>query len=167
MGENQGSIARSGGLCGGTAKDNRLFVYAADALLADKAYDADERVLKRLEAQQCEPAPRQKNQFSNQKMKHKSFTNTIVVVDASLENYQQLIDGIRPGAKSFLLDLRSDGIKQISELLQQHKETEVLHLLSHGSPGCLYLGNSQLSLDTHQYQRKLPSQYCRGDFRNY
>ncbi len=91
------------------------------------------------------PAPQ--NQFSNQKMKHKSFTNTIVVVDASLENYQQLIDGIRPGAKSFLLDLRSDGIEQISELLRQHKETEVLHLLSHGSPGCLYLGNSQLSLD--------------------
>ncbi len=81
-------------------------------------------------------------------MKHKSFTNTIVVVDASLENYQQLIDGIRPGAKSFLLDLRSDGIKQIGELLRQHRETEVLHLLSHGSPGCLYLGNSQLSLDT-------------------
>ncbi len=29
----------------------------ADALLADKASDADERVLKRLEAQQCEPHP--------------------------------------------------------------------------------------------------------------
>ncbi len=80
-------------------------------------------------------------------MKHNTNANTMVVVDASLENYQQLIDGIRPGAKSFLLDLRSDGIKQIGELLQQHKETEVLHLLSHGSPGCLYLGNSQLSLD--------------------
>ncbi len=72
----------------------------------------------------------------------------MVVVDASLENYQQLIDGIRPGAKSFFLDLRSDGIEQIGELLRQHQETEVLHLLSHGSPGCLYLGNSQLSLDT-------------------
>ncbi len=81
-------------------------------------------------------------------MKHNTNANTMVVVDASLENYQQLIDGIRPGAKSFLLDLRSDGIQQISELLRQHQETEVLHLLSHGSPGCLYLGNSQLSLDT-------------------
>ncbi len=28
-------------------------------------------------------------------MKHKSFTNSMVVVDASLENYQQLIDSIR------------------------------------------------------------------------
>ncbi len=80
-------------------------------------------------------------------MKHNTNANTMVVVDASLENYQQLIDGIRPGAKSFLLDLRSDGIKQIGELLRQHQETEVLHLLSHGSPGCLYLENSQLSLD--------------------
>ncbi len=81
-------------------------------------------------------------------MKHNTNANTMVVVDASLENYQQLIDGIRPGAKSFLLDPQSDGIEQIGELLRQHQETEVLHLLSHGSPGCLYLGNSQLSLDT-------------------
>ncbi len=72
----------------------------------------------------------------------------MVVVDASLENYQQLIDGIRPQAKPFLLDPQSDGIEQIGEQLLQHRETEVLHLLSHGSPGCLYLGNSQLSLDT-------------------
>ncbi len=51
-------------------------------------------------------------------MKHNTNANTMVLVDASLENYQQLIDGIRPGAKSFLLDLRSDGIKQIGELLR-------------------------------------------------
>ncbi len=72
----------------------------------------------------------------------------MVVVDPSLENYQQLIDGLQPGTKPFLLDLQSDGIEQIGEQLLQHRETEVLHLLSHGSPGCLYLGNSQLSLDT-------------------
>ncbi len=81
-------------------------------------------------------------------MKHNTNANTMVVVDPSLENYQQLIDGLQPGAKPFLLDPQSDGIEQIGEQLLQHRETEVLHLLSHGSPGCLYLGNSQLSLDT-------------------
>ncbi len=48
---------------GSTPTDVLLDNIKADALLADKAYDADERVLKRLEAQQCEPAPRQKNEF--------------------------------------------------------------------------------------------------------
>jgi len=75
--------------------------------------------------------------------------NTIVVIiDTGVENYQQLIDGVEPEAKTFLLDQTSDGIEQISQVLQLHPETNALHIISHGSPGCLYLGNGQLSLDT-------------------
>ncbi|MBC6474783.1 MAG: DUF4347 domain-containing protein, partial [Hormoscilla sp. GM102CHS1] len=75
--------------------------------------------------------------------------NTIVVIiDTGVENYQQLIDGVEPEAKTFLLDQTSDGIEQISQVLQLHPETNALHIISHGSPDCLYLGNGQLSLDT-------------------
>ncbi|MDE5083420.1 MAG: FG-GAP-like repeat-containing protein, partial [Trichodesmium sp. St18_bin1] len=48
----------------------------------------------------------------------------------------------------FLLGGDTDGIQQIGDILQKHPETDTLHIISHGSPGCLYLGNSQLSLDT-------------------
>ena len=78
----------------------------------------------------------------------KPNTKSIVIIDASVENYQQLFNGVVPGVKPFLLGGDTDGIQQIGDILQKHPETDTLHIISHGSPGCLYLGNSQLSLDT-------------------
>ncbi|MCH2048292.1 MAG: DUF4347 domain-containing protein, partial [Trichodesmium sp. ALOHA_ZT_67] len=75
-------------------------------------------------------------------------TKSIVIIDASVENYQQLLKGVVPGVKPFLLGGDTDGIQQIGDILQKNPETDTLHIISHGSPGCLYLGNSQLSLDT-------------------
>ena len=73
---------------------------------------------------------------------------TIVFIDAGVENSQQLIEGVIPSAEVFVLDKTADGIEQISQVLQQRRNIDAVHIISHGSPGCLYLGNSQLSLDT-------------------
>jgi hypothetical protein len=40
-----------------------------------------------------------------------------------------------------------DGIEQITEFFRHHTQISTVHIVSHGSPGCLYLGNSQLNLD--------------------
>ncbi|MDE5115918.1 MAG: DUF4347 domain-containing protein, partial [Trichodesmium sp. St2_bin2_1] len=84
--------------------------------------------------------------WSNNKIKPN--TKSIVIIDASVENYQQLLNGVVPRVKPFLLSGNTDGVQQIADILQKHPETDTLHIISHGSPGCLYLGNSQLSLDT-------------------
>ena len=55
----------------------------ADALLADKAYDADERVLKRLEAQQCEPVIPPK---SNRK-EQRNYDNYLYKARHKIENF--------------------------------------------------------------------------------
>ncbi|HEY9833129.1 MAG TPA: DUF4347 domain-containing protein [Stenomitos sp.] len=73
---------------------------------------------------------------------------TVVFVDAGVENYQQLVNGVISKAEVFVLDAAADGIKQISQVLQQRQDAGAVHLVSHGAPGCLYLGNTQLSLDT-------------------
>ncbi|MEQ8467477.1 DUF4347 domain-containing protein [Coleofasciculus sp. E1-EBD-02] len=73
---------------------------------------------------------------------------TVVFVDAGVDNYQQLVDGVIPSAEVFVLDREADGIEQISQVLQQRQDVGAVHIVSHGAPGCLYLGNSQLSLDT-------------------
>ena len=78
---------------------------------------------------------------------HPKF-HTAAFIDAGLENYSQLIEGILPDVRSFLLDPTADGLLQIHRVLQEHPELKTIHIISHGSPGCLYLGNSQLSLDT-------------------
>ena len=81
---------------------------------------------------------------------------TIVFIDASLSDYHTLQAGIIEGVKSVIIAPNQDGIEQISQILQQHPHTTTIHILSHGSPGCLYLGNSQLNLtNIHNYNQQL------------
>ncbi|MEI3650108.1 MAG: DUF4347 domain-containing protein [Dolichospermum lemmermannii FEM_B0920] len=81
---------------------------------------------------------------------------TIVFIDASLSDYQTLQAGIIEGVKSVIISPNQDGIEQISQILQQHPHITTIHILSHGAPGCLYLGNSQLNLtNIHNYTQQL------------
>lgn len=73
--------------------------------------------------------------------------NTIAFIDSGVASYATLARSIKAQTKVVILDSQGDGVKQITQALQQENYQEV-HLISHGSPGCLDLGNSQLSLDT-------------------
>ncbi|MGL6339301.1 MAG: DUF4347 domain-containing protein [Waterburya sp.] len=82
---------------------------------------------------------------------------TIVFIDSQIDNYELLIAGMQPETQVVLLDANINGIVKITDTLQQAQYTAV-HLITHGSPGCLYLGNSQLNLDTiSNYQQELQS----------
>lgn len=90
-----------------------------------------------------------------------SSQTLFVVIDPSVENYQALVDGIVEGANVFVLDADRDGIEQITHLLRRDAQLSTplsrsLHIISHGAPGTLYLGNSELSLHTlHRYAEEL------------
>ncbi len=71
----------------------------------------------------------------------------LVVIDSQLEDYQSLAASVVPGAKILILDPDEDGIKQITHSLHGLPPVSSLHIVSHGSPGCVYLGSTQLSLD--------------------
>lgn len=79
-------------------------------------------------------------------------TRYVLVIDSQVDNYEQLVAGIHPEFDIFLLNSCCDGIEQITQILQSLKPTVQnhlsLHIVSHGSPGTLYLGNSELSLHT-------------------
>ncbi|MGP1383491.1 MAG: cadherin-like domain-containing protein [Thainema sp.] len=81
-----------------------------------------------------------------------SLSRQILIIDTHVNDHQFLIANASPEFDIFVLDPGRDGIIQITEILQSLKLQLIncfsLHLVSHGSPGCLYLGNSQLSLDT-------------------
>ncbi len=72
---------------------------------------------------------------------------TIVFIDSSVSDYQTLQTGVVEGVETVILSRNQDGIEQISQILQQHPQITTIHIVSHGSPGCLYLGNGQLNLD--------------------
>jgi hypothetical protein len=72
---------------------------------------------------------------------------TVVFVDAGVENYQQLVDGVIPTAEVFVLDAAADGIEQISQILQQRQDVDAVHIVSHGAPGQIFVGRSSIALD--------------------
>jgi hypothetical protein len=74
-----------------------------------------------------------------------------VFIDRSIQDYQNLLASVKPGYRTVLLESDHDGIVQISEVLQKSREVGEVHLVAHGSPGCLYLGNTRLDL-THLEQ---------------
>lgn len=78
------------------------------------------------------------------------------IIDPGVDNYQDLVAGVIPGSEVIVLDSNRDGVAQITEAVQGRSDIAEIHIVSHGSPGCLYLGNSQLSLDTlNRYAQQL------------
>jgi len=76
------------------------------------------------------------------------FPSTLVVVDPNVQDLQLLVKDILPRARVLLLDKERDGIEQVTQALTQFSTLEQLHILSHGSPGNVFLGSSQLNLKT-------------------
>ncbi|OBQ16853.1 DUF4347 domain-containing protein [Anabaena sp. AL93] len=92
--------------------------------------------------------------FSNSFLRQTA--TTIVFIDASVSDYQTLQTGVVEGVETVILSPNQDGIEQISQVLQQHPHITTIHIVSHGAPGCLYLGNSQLNLtNIHNYTQQL------------
>ena len=75
----------------------------------------------------------------------------LLILDAGVESLQQLINGIRPDVDWVVLNANQDGIEQITHILANYREITTLHIVSHGAPGCLFLGNTQLNLETLEY----------------
>ena len=62
----------------------------------------------------------------------------MVIVDTSVENYQQLVDDLLNNNQEnreievVLLDADSDGVEQVSQILAKYNELDAVHLVSHG-----------------------------------
>lgn len=73
---------------------------------------------------------------------------SLVIIDTSVSHYQQLIQGVLSDIDVLLLEPNQDGIEQITAALRDRSDLQTLHLVAHGTSGCLQLGNSQFSLQT-------------------
>ncbi|MDY6937558.1 MAG: cadherin-like domain-containing protein [Cyanobacteriota bacterium] len=77
-----------------------------------------------------------------------STQTAIAFIDRHVRDYQSLVSGTLERVRIVLLDRHRSGIEQIAETLSQNDGFREIHIISHGAPGCLYLGNSQLNLET-------------------
>ena len=71
---------------------------------------------------------------------------TVVFIAPSVTDHETLRTGVVEGVEAIALSPNQDSIEQITEFLQQHPHISTIHIVAHGAPGCLQLGNSQLNL---------------------
>ncbi|MBI2353743.1 MAG: DUF4347 domain-containing protein, partial [Deltaproteobacteria bacterium] len=72
----------------------------------------------------------------------------VAFVDARVPDIQTLLAGIKPGVKIFVLDPDRDGVTQVTQALRDAGKVSAIHIVSHGAPGDLFLGATELNSDT-------------------
>lgn len=94
-------------------------------------------------------------------------TRTLVVFDARVTDRSALVKAITPGAELLVLDSHQNGIQQITDFLFARFLAKggwgdlALHIVAQSAPGVLFLGNSELSLDTvDTYAQQLATWVC-------
>ncbi len=73
-----------------------------------------------------------------------NLESTLVVIDARVEAIDQLIQGVQPGARVLRLDPTEAAWAQMTQALAE-KPVQQLHVIAHGQPGWLQLGDRGLS----------------------
>ena len=85
--------------------------------------------------------------------------SAIAFIDTKVENYQSLIAGVTPGTEVVVLDANRDAIDQITDILALRTNIDSIHIISHGAPGSLQLGEVRFSLDDIEGDRNSLQQW--------
>ncbi|MEG4494259.1 FG-GAP-like repeat-containing protein, partial [Microcoleus sp. D3_18_C4] len=80
----------------------------------------------------------------------------IVILDPTIPDSHHIASGIKPGTATYILESQPDAVEQITTILARHTNIAALHIITHGSPGNLYLGTTELnSSNIHNYTQQL------------
>ncbi|MEM9136170.1 MAG: DUF4347 domain-containing protein, partial [Cyanobacteria bacterium P01_F01_bin.42] len=83
---------------------------------------------------------------------------TLVVVDAGVDDLSVLLGDLAAETDVLVLNAHQDGVEQITQALKQRHRLSTLHLVSHGSAGCLNLGQTTLgSSNLGHYKQQIES----------
>ncbi|MEM7047029.1 MAG: DUF4347 domain-containing protein, partial [Pseudomonadota bacterium] len=75
-------------------------------------------------------------------------TREVVIISGRLPNAPAIVKALGPDVEALVLDPDQDGVRQIADFLKNQNDIDVLHVLSHGAPGSIILGDTTLSLAT-------------------
>ncbi|MGL5880487.1 MAG: DUF4347 domain-containing protein, partial [Xenococcaceae cyanobacterium] len=97
----------------------------------------------------CRHNPTVKQSFA---LTRKRIHKALVVIDPRVEDYQLLERGVVENSEVLLLNLKEDGIVQISKAIATRDDIASIHIISHGEPGSFQLGSIALdreNIDTY------------------
>src|SRR4028118_1906901 len=81
---------------------------------------------------------------------------SIVILDPTVPDSNHIASGVKRDTATYILESQPDAIEQITTLLAQHQGIEALHIITHGSPGKIYLGTTELnSSNIENYSQQL------------
>ncbi|MFS8119190.1 MAG: DUF4347 domain-containing protein, partial [Microcoleus sp.] len=72
--------------------------------------------------------------------------NDLVIVDSKIDNYQQLVSGVKAGFEVIAIDPGRSAIVQITEILSQRSNINSIHIVSHGQEAAIQLGSIELNI---------------------
>ena len=72
-------------------------------------------------------------------------TKNLYIIDSAVIDYGTLVADLPEGSEWFILDSDQDGLLQLQEILANYSQLDSIQILSHGSPGVLYLGSTVLT----------------------
>jgi hypothetical protein len=92
-------------------------------------------------------------------LKNQPGQGMLIAIDADVEHGDALATGAIRGAQLLMLNGRRDAIAQITQAIQTFTgQFQSLHIVAHGSPGCLHFSNGDLTLgNLHHYAAQIES----------
>ncbi|MEA5602658.1 DUF4347 domain-containing protein [Nostoc sp. UHCC 0252] len=87
-----------------------------------------------------------------------SHNHNLVFIDMAVEDYSNLVNGVLENTQVFTLESTQNGVEQITDILTSCDRSNLIniHIVCHGTPGCLQLGNTNLGLDNlDKYSQQL------------
>jgi uncharacterized repeat protein (TIGR02543 family) len=83
----------------------------------------------------------------NSHVKASSEGKEILFIDSNVNDKNIITDGIKSRMEVVFLSDDGDGLNQISEVLLEKSNLKAIHVISHGSPGKINIGNASISLE--------------------
>ena len=71
----------------------------------------------------------------------------LAIVNENIPNYEQLLNNIKSDTIIEVIPANVNGISLLHEIIKKYSNIESLHIISHGIPGKIHLGNVKLSID--------------------
>jgi Ca2+-binding RTX toxin-like protein len=83
----------------------------------------------------------------------------LIFIDSAVDNLNSLISHVVSDTDVIVLHPAENGVDQITTALSSYSQLESLHIVAHGAPGHLRLGNSSLNLDSLADYRQVLQQW--------
>ncbi|HSF72186.1 MAG TPA: DUF4347 domain-containing protein, partial [Microcoleus sp.] len=80
---------------------------------------------------------------------HKAETAVLInlaIVDSKVENYQELLRGVKSDTEVILLDRTRDGIEQIAEIAASRHSLNSIQIVAHGASASVEIGSTELNI---------------------